>query len=161
MRIGIVSDTHDNMRQIARAVEFFNRENVDLVLHAGDFVSPFAVGGFESLKMGLIGVFGNNDGDKILLLNRLGDSGELHEDYHEMELEGKKVVMMHQPKFLEALVASGKYDLIIYGHTHKIDVRECPSLVVNPGECCGWITGNSTVAVVDLDTMKVDIHHLQ
>lgn len=160
MKIGVIADTHDNLPLIARAVELFNHQNVDLVLHAGDFVSPFAAAKFEDLRMRLIGVFGNNDGDKLLLLGRLKDKGDLYEDYHELELEGKKIVLMHQPKFLEALITSGRYDLIVYGHTHEIDIREGSPLVVNPGECGSWITGNSTVAIVDLKTMKADIYTL-
>lgn len=161
MKIGIISDTHDNMRQIARAVELFNRQDIDLVLHAGDFVAPFAAGGFDNLKTRLVGVFGNNDGDKLLLRDRFKEKGELHEDYHELELKSKKIALMHRPKFLDALIASGKYDLIIYGHTHKLDIREGSPLVINPGECCGWTTGKSTAVIVDLETMKVDIHNLQ
>jgi putative phosphoesterase len=160
LEIGIIADTHDNLPQVAKAVELFNHQRVDLVLHAGDFVAPFAAREFTGLQMRLTGVFGNNDGDKLLLLNRLKGKGELYEDYHELELEGKKIVLMHQPKFLEALIASRRYDLIVYGHTHQIDIREGSPLVINPGECCGWTTGNSTVAIVDLDTMKAIIHVL-
>lgn len=164
MKIGVISDSHDNLPAIVRAVELFNTQRVDLVLHAGDFVAPFAAAKFQGLHMRLIGVFGNNDGDKLLLLDRLKGKGELYEDYHELELGGKKVVMMHQPKFLNVLIASRKYDLIIYGHTHhidiQVDIKEGSSLVVNPGECCGWTTGSSTVAIVDLGTMKADIYSL-
>ena len=161
MKLGIIADSHENMPLIAKAVELFNHEEVNLVLHAGDFISPITAKEFKSLKAKLIGVFGNNDGDKLLLQKQFQDIGELYEDYHELEIEGKKIVLMHQPKFLDALIASGKYDLIIYGHTHEIDIREGRPLVVNPGECGGWLTGRSTVAIVDLETMKAEIYDLQ
>lgn len=161
MKLGIIADSHENMPLIAKAIELFNRQEVGLVLHAGDFISAITAKEFKNLKAKLIGVFGNNDGDKLLLQKRFQDIGELYEDYHELEIEGKKVVLMHQPKFLEILIASGKYDLIIYGHTHEIDIREGRPLVVNPGECGGWLTGRSTVAIVDLETMKVEIYDLQ
>ncbi|MFQ6091055.1 MAG: YfcE family phosphodiesterase, partial [Candidatus Bipolaricaulia bacterium] len=106
MKLGIISDTHDNMPKIARAVELFNREKVDLVLHAGDFISPITANEFKRLKAKLIGVFGNNDGDKLYLLKRYKGIGELYEDYHELELDGRRIVLMHQPKFLDALIAS-------------------------------------------------------
>ena len=160
MKLGIVADSHDNMPLIAKAVELFNRENVDLVLHAGDFVSPFTASEFKSLNMKLIGVFGNNDGDKLLLTRRFEGIGELYEDYHEMNLEGKRIVLMHQPKFLEALIDSRKYDLITYGHTHEVDIQGGWSLVINPGECGGWISGKATVAIVDLKIMKAGIFTL-
>ncbi len=149
------------MPLIAKAVELFNRQEVDLVLHAGDFISAITAKEFKKLKAKLIGVFGNNDGDKLLLQKRFQGIGELYDDYHELEIEGRKIVLMHQPKFLKALIASGKYDLIIYGHTHKVDIREGQPLVINPGECGGWLTGRRTVAIVDLETMKVEIYDLQ
>jgi len=161
LKLGIIADSHENMPLIAKAVELFNHEKVGLVLHAGDFISPITAKEFKNLKAKLVGVFGNNDGDKLLLQKRFQYIGELYEDYHELEIEDKKVVLMHQPKFLEILIASGKYDLIIYGHTHEIDIREGRPLVVNPGECGGWVTGRCTVAIVDLETMKVKIHDLQ
>lgn len=161
MKLGIIADSHENMPLIAKAVELFNNEEVDLILHAGDFISPITAKEFKSLKAKLIGVFGDNDAQKLLLQRRFQDIGEFYEDYHELEIEGKKVVLMHQPKFLEILIASGKYDLIIYGDTHEIDIREGHPLVVNPGECGGWLTGRSTVAIVDLETMKAELYDLQ
>ncbi|KUK61822.1 MAG: Phosphodiesterase [Methanoculleus marisnigri] len=43
MRIGILSDTHDNLQMVDAAVRQLNREQVDLTLHAGDYVSPFVM----------------------------------------------------------------------------------------------------------------------
>ena len=157
MRIGVMSDSHDNLTLMSRAVELFNREKVDLVLHAGDFVAGFTAARMRELDARLIGVFGNNDGDRRFLLLRYQDFAELHDEYYETELAGRKIVMMHQPKFLEALAASRHYDLIIYGHTHQVDVRQGSALVLNPGECGGWLTGKATVAIVDLESMKPDI----
>jgi len=161
VKLGVISDTHDNMPKIAQAVELFNRERVDLVLHAGDFISPITANEFNKLQAKLVGVFGNNDGDKLYLLKRYKDIGELYEDYHELELGGKRIVLMHQPKFLEALIASKKYDLIVYGHTHELDLREGPPLVLNPGEAGGWLSGRATVAMVDLATMETKIIDLK
>ena len=59
---------------------------------------------------------------------------------------------------LEALAASGAYDVIIYGHTHHPEIsRRGKTLVINPGEACGWITGQATVAILDLDKLKADL----
>ncbi|MFQ6034131.1 MAG: metallophosphoesterase [Candidatus Bipolaricaulia bacterium] len=161
MKLGIISDTHDNMPKIARAVELFNREKVDLVLHAGDFISPITANEFKRLKAKLIGVFGNNDGDKLYLLKRYKGIGELYEDYRELELDGRRIVLMHQPKFLDALIASKKYDVITYGHTHEHDLRKGPPLLLNPGEDGGWLSGRTTVAIADLQTMEAEIIDLE
>jgi putative phosphoesterase len=160
LKIGIMADSHDNLPLIARAVDLFNHEKVELVLHAGDFVSPFTATLFQNLKARLVGVFGNNDGDRPALIRRFAGIGELYEDYRELELDGRKIVLMHQPKFLEVLAAVSKYDLIAYGHTHEVDVRKGPPLVVNPGECGGWLTGTATVVIVELGTMVPDVRPL-
>lgn len=161
MKLGVIADTHENMPKIASAVELFNHEKVDLVLHAGDFISPITAGEFEKLDAGLVGVFGNNDGETAGLLERYEGIGELHVEPHEMEVGGRKIVLMHLPDCLDALVASGVYDLIVYGHTHRIDVREEPCAVLNPGEACGWITGRCTAALVDLESMSVEVVDLE
>lgn len=161
MKLGVISDTHDNMPKIAQAVELFNRERVDLVLHAGDFISPLTAKEFKGLNTELVGVFGNNDGDKLYLIKKFQGVGELYTDYRELELEGRKIVLMHEPKLLEALIASKVYDLIVYGHTHDIDLRQGPPLVLNPGEGGGWLSGRATVAIVDLATMETNIIDLE
>lgn len=149
MLIGIMSDSHDNMNAIKKVVDFFNKKKVDIVLHAGDYVSPFTAQEFSKLKMKLVGVFGNNDGDKPYLLERFKNIGEIHQDPYEIELDSKKIVLMHQPRFIEQLLKDKKYDIVIYGHTHKIDIRKDVALVINPGECGGWLTRRYTVAILN------------
>lgn len=161
MKIGVMADSHENMPMIAKAVKLFNQEKVGLVLHAGDFISPITAKEFKKLKARLIGVFGNNDGDKLYLRHKFRKIGEIHPDTWEMEIKGKRIALMHQPRFLEALIASKRYDVIIYGHTHRVDIRSGPPLVLNPGECGGWLTGKCTVGIIDLETMKADILSLR
>jgi len=43
MKIGVISDTHDNLPLIEKAVKIFNEKGVKLVLHAGDYVALFVV----------------------------------------------------------------------------------------------------------------------
>jgi putative phosphoesterase len=155
MKLGAMADSHDNIPKIVAAVSLFNKEEVELVLHAGDYISPLTADAFAKLNAPLIGVFGNNDGDRLYLTERFREIGNLYPDYREFEFGGKRGVLMHEPKFMDALVKSGVYDLIVYGHTHEIDVREGKPLVVNPGECGGWLTGRATVAIVETEAMTV------
>ena len=56
------------------------------------------------------------------------------------------------------MIKSGVFSLIIYGHTHEKQIKkEENTLIVNPGECCGYLTGNPTIAIVDLDTLTGEI----
>jgi uncharacterized protein len=68
MKIGIISDTHDDIENVRRAIGIFSKEEVLYVIHAGDYVFPGSVMEFKNLNARLIGVLGNNDGERGLLL---------------------------------------------------------------------------------------------
>ena len=75
MIVGLLSDTHDNLPLIDEAIKQLNKMNAELVLHARDYISPFVTEHFNQLKARLIGEFGNNDGDRILLKKRFAELG--------------------------------------------------------------------------------------
>jgi putative phosphoesterase len=154
MKLGIIADTHDNLGAIKRAVAYFNQAEVKQVVHAGDFVAPFALSAFRELKADFMGVWGNNDGERLLLMQKARESGfELNNPPHHFRWGDKRILLMHEPYELDALIKSRSYDLIVYGHLHKAEVRLVDScLVINPGECGGWLTRRCTVAVVDKAT---------
>jgi uncharacterized protein len=156
MIAGILSDTHDNMEQIRKAVELFNKRRVDHVIHAGDFTSPFTFRMLKTLVSGFTGVFGNNDGDRLLLHKM--SAGRIFPQPHTFELGERKIVLIHEHHVADALADSGHYDVVIYGHTHKPDIRKAgDTLIVNPGETGSWLYGKSTVAIADLETMTAEI----
>ena len=156
MLIGIIADTHDNTTTLRRAVAYFNSANVRHVIHAGDFASPFTFQILKELQSDFTGIFGNNDGDRLLLQRRSG--GKLHNQPLLLELGGRKIIVMHEHNIVDALVASGHYDLVIYGHTHEAEIRRVrTTLIINPGEASGWLYGKTTVAVADLSEMTAEI----
>jgi putative phosphoesterase len=168
MKAGIIADTHDNLDAISKAVEFFNHEGIEILIHAGDFVAPFTEKPFRILKAPLVGIFGNNDGDKLLLKEKYKEKGvgEIYEDPYEFELTTKKIIVTHKPKIVKPLAMSGVYDVVIYGHTHEVVIekkgnkKEAETLVINPGECCGYLTGRKTVAILDLEKEEARILEL-
>lgn len=156
MKIGVISDTHDNLHMISVAVEKFKQEQVEMVIHAGDHVAPFTPMIWEKLGVEVLAVFGNNDGDREMLKEKFRKIGGVYERPREFIIDGKKILVMHEPDNLKELAASEKYDVIIYGHTHrKKNYREGKTLVINPGEGCSWITGKATAMTLDLNNMKV------
>lgn len=160
MQIGIIADTHDHHRNVLRAVEIFNKRGVKYVLHAGDIVSPFAAKAFAGLKDAkFIAVFGNNEGEKLFLKSTVeGFGGEIHEYCYKGEIGGRKIYMTHTHHNVEEIANSQMYDLVIYGHTHKQDIRQVErTLIINPGESTDWITGGAHLVVLDLDDMSCSI----
>jgi putative phosphoesterase len=156
MLLGIVSDTHDDMAAIKAAVAVFNSRGVAQVIHAGDITSPFTFEVLNELRCRFSGVFGNNDGDRLLLTEKSG--GNLSPQPLIMTLDRKKVVVVHEPDLVDALADSGHFDLVVYGHTHRPEVRRVKhTLVINPGKAAALHKGESTLAVLDTETMEPEI----
>ena len=156
MRIGILSDSHDDLDALAKAVALFNAEGVVQVLHAGDIVSPFTFEVFRELRAPFGGVYGNNDGDRLLLRER--SKGALHVQPHVVTLAGLRGVIVHEPDLVRALARSGDFDLVVYGHTHVPDVRvEGGCLIVNPGKAARLNKGRATAALLETETREARI----
>ena len=159
MITGIIADTHDNMKTLKKAVDYFNDRNVMHVIHAGDFTSPFTFRVLKDLRSEFTGIFGNNDGDRLLLQKH--SYGKVYNQPHLLELDKRKIIVMHEHHIIDALAQSGCYDLVIYGHTHTPDIRTVNNtLIINPGEASGWLYGKPTVAVADLSAMTAEIIEL-
>jgi hypothetical protein len=156
MLLGIMADSHDNLPKVAAACRAFRDRGVGAVLHAGDFVAPFALKLLVGAGIPVTAVFGNNDGERAGLLAACKD---IHNSPHRLELGGRTIVMAHAPGQLEAPECDGA-DLLVHGHTHQACIQDGPPLLVNPGEAGGWLTGRSTVAVVDLECMTAELVEL-
>jgi putative phosphoesterase len=163
MLIGIIADTHDDHRNVLRAIEIFNERRVKYVLHAGDIVSPFAAKAFAELKDAkFIAVFGNNEGEKLFLKSTIeGFGGEIHEYCYKGEIGSRKIYMTHTHHNIEEIAKSQMYDLVIYGHTHEQDIRQVGrTLIINPGESTDWITGEAHLVILDTDDMVYSIEEI-
>lgn len=162
MLIGLIADTHDNLPIVDKAVKKLNEMNVGLVLHAGDYVAPFVIPKLKELKAKLIGVFGNNDGDRELLKKRFNEYKDLevHGNFAEIIVGGLRIALLHgdEEELLEALINSQSFDIVVHGHIHKAEVcQKGKTLIVNPGEVCGYLTGKSTIALLDTDRREAEI----
>ena len=157
MKIGIISDTHDNLPKIKKAVEFFNKNKVDFLLHAGDFVAPFTIPLLKKINCDWRGVFGNNDGEKAGLTG--ASEGKIKPGPLRIELHDKKITLVHDAKAID--LDKEEADLIVIGHTHKQEIiKKYNKLIVNPGECGGWLSNHSTVSIVNLELLFGKIHKI-
>ena len=161
MIAGIISDTHDHLDNLRRVLEIFEERKVEYIIHAGDFCSPFTWRALKHFKGGFAGVFGNNDGERVLLKKLYQD--RIYTQPYKFSLHNRRIVVMHEPDVADDLAESGHFDLVVFGHTHEPVIKEVNgTLLVNPGEVCGWLYGKPTVAIVNLETMYaeiVSIHH--
>jgi putative phosphoesterase len=156
MLIGAISDSHDNLPQIEKAVQALNNQKVGLVFHAGDYVAGFTIPKFKALNCKLIGVLGNNDGDHELLKKRFSETTNctIHDRFTTETIEGYRVALLHghETELLNAIIDSESFDAVIHGHSHNLNIeRKGKTLSINPGELCGYLTGKSTLAILDTD----------
>jgi len=159
MRIGIISDTHDNIWRLDEALPHLL--DAEVVLHCGDLISPFMVHrlgkGLGTRPVHL--VWGNNDGDQRAV-TKAADSYShihIHGEYVELTLGSLRIAMNHYPDLGRALARSGQYDLVCYGHDHTAHQEMVGNtLLLNPGEVMG-MNGRATLALYDTDTRQADL----
>ena len=171
MKLGLISDTHDRLPTFRRALEMFRRMEVDAVFHAGDLVAPFAARLLTAeagvlpkpLADGAVHViYGNNDGEREGLAKVLPQilEGPVHVPLAVPGFAGPepgvcRVAMAHFIEWFEPGDLE-EADLVVSGHDHRAAIETITRggrevLRVNPGECCGWVTGRCTVAVATID----------
>ena len=164
MKIAILSDTHGNVANFKKAVEWLNKEDIKMILHCGDIGSP------ESFKESLkdfngefLGILGNLDNDYEIRLEeyQIVGKAKVFEDFAETEIDNKEIAIIHKPDRINELVGTGKYNLIFYGHTHKPWEEKIGSCrLINPGELAGQIF-KPTFAVYDTETDKLELKILE
>ena len=175
MRIGIIADSHDHLANLERAIDKLLEHGVDALLHAGDFVAPFAVKRLQRLNVPIWAVKGNNDGEIAGLRHAFSflRASYSERDLH-FELGGKRICLQHIPNRWNEILRDDPPQVLVFGHTHQrylrrpgeeisspnsmqVDVpASCPTLIINPGELCGWLSSQAGFAILDLDTLEVE-----
>ncbi len=161
MRIGIFADAHDHVDNIRRAVAEFNRLGCELVVFAGDFVSPIAVPPLRKLKAPLVACFGDSDGNKIGLAGGLRIVGTIGEAPFGLQTtDGTKILVTHVLEQLRGLIDGA--DVIISAHTHRPSIvrDEAGRLFVCPGETGGWTYRKPSIAVMETSPLRAEVVHL-
>ena len=153
MRIGVVSDTHNNLKNVRKIVELFNAEvsteSSTPVISATKTLEVLAC-----LDAPLFGVFGNNDQEREALTQAIERYGFAFQDppLHLNWCE-RSIIVVHDPLEFEGHLAD--QELALHGHTHRYRLETSGNLVVfNPGECAGMMAGRNAIGVVDLRTLE-------
>jgi putative phosphoesterase len=155
MIVAVLSDIHDNIWNLATALEQVRAASAEVLLFCGDFCAPFTLAQLGQDFSGPVhGVFGNNDGDPRLLLQNAQAAGNvaLHGQLADLTLAGRRVAVNHYPEIARPLAESGDFDLVCYGHNHIARVEPVGQTVVlaNPGEVMGRF-GSPSFGLYDTD----------
>lgn len=158
MRIGIVSDTHNNLRNVGRIVELFNAAGVDRVIHTGDITQAKTLEVFGRLNAPMYGVYGNNDQERASLEAAIRHHGfEFRDPPFELTWHDRSIILVHDPLEFDGAIGS-HHELALHGHTHlyRFETRN-GQVFFNPGECAGHMEGFNAVGVMDLNDLSAEL----
>lgn len=161
MKVGIVSDTHDNIELAEEAVNFFEEEDCEVVIHCGDIVAPFTAELFDA-DFKFHAVRGNNDGEWNLK-QVVNEFGSFYNNIAELELGDLQVAVYHgtEEEIVKGLVEKN-YDFVFRGHTHEKKISEKGGTIeLNPGGIrLPEQEEEFHVATLDTDTREIELHRV-
>jgi len=154
--IGILSDTHGQVRRTRRARELFVARGIRQLFHCGDIGGDAVIDALADLDVTYVP--GNMDPDRGRLLRYIGALGQAGNDPAvRCELAGRRIGMTHGDKaaVLARLIDSQQLDYVFHGHTHVArDERIGRTRIINPGALHG--VRSHTVAVLALDRDELE-----
>ncbi len=159
MRIGVVSDTHNNLKNVAKIVEIFNAVEVDRVVHTGDITQAKTLDVFAHLDAPMFGVFGNNDQERDALEAAIAKHKfNFYDPPFTTTWCDRKLIVVHDPLEFDGHLAA-HHQLALHGHTHRYRLEQWgdQTCIFNPGECAGHMPDLNAVGVVDLVTMQTEL----
>jgi putative phosphoesterase len=147
--MGILSDTHGQLP--SKIFEVF--AEVDLIIHAGDIGSENIISDLKSLAP-VKAVYGNVD--QFPLVSKLPRIDFIKVE--EITICLTHIVNSFKGFSYELFKLKKKADVVIYGHTHKANVKTYKDILfINPG-CVSFPRGTgSSVAVLEVVGKQTDV----
>lgn len=159
MKIGILSDTHNNLENLHTALERFRAARVTTLFHCGDLTGveiAQALAGFR-----VIYVFGNVDIATGEIRRVLTEQNP--ENYAGLVYRGQignariGATHGHLPGKVDELLQSGEHDYVFVGHSHlHQDEQVGATRLINPGALGGLRRENRHICLLDLATGQAE-----
>ena len=156
MLIGVVSDTHNNLKNIDKLISIFNEKKVHLVVHTGDITTAKSLSRFSKLNCDLIGVYGNNDREEVGLSKVIDDNNfKFQQPPYFLEIKNKKIAIFHEPDEIDQYQFDD-IDIILHGHTHRYRQETKNGVVLfNPGESAGMLRGKNAIGIININDLEI------
>ncbi len=169
MKICIVSDSHDHIPLIDAAVADAKALGAEAVVHCGDVVAPSTLRCLNKHGLPVHVIHGNNSGD-LFAMTQVSARRDSVVEYHGMDagivLGRKRIFIVHYPHYAKAMAATGDWDLVCCGHSHKVGIDKIVNVdggetwIVNPGTVGGVGAAPATWVLGDLDGMEFAVHEV-
>lgn len=153
MLIACLSDIHDRVRNLDKALEAVARARADVLICCGDLNSAQMLPHMARAFTGQIHVVAGNNDDELDIKRTIDSERLLKVYYHRLigrlTLDKRRLAFTHKPKDAESLLEEG-FDIIFYGHTHVAKIEQVgKTWVVNPGDIQGRFGQAPSYALYD------------
>lgn len=164
MIIAIMSDSHDHIWNVRKALQVLHSQKVGSIIHCGDIIAPFTLRELAAFEGPFHWVLGNNDGDPYMLtkisLTELKNI-EPHGIIGKLYFDGVAIAFTHHEQVGVALAHTGEYDLVCCGHTHVYrEERINDTVLLNPGDLMGK-DGPGTFCLFDTVSREIELIKLE
>jgi uncharacterized protein len=169
MKICILSDSHDNIPLLCAAVFDAKQRGAIAILHCGDIVAPSTLQKLSAYGLPIHAIHGNNTGDLYSLAKLSSRPHSLIQYYGQdadITLDGRRIFLVHYPHYAKGMAATGNYDVVCCGHTHRVAIDTVPNvkggqtIICNPGTVGGVGGDPATYLLGDLNTLTFETVHI-
>lgn len=162
IKIAIISDSHDHVLNLKKALDYCQKENINVIIHCGDLckIGSLIEAWPKNLEAKMHFVYGNADISEELD-NKTFPNLKIYGQIGEIFLENKRMAFTHFPARAKELAETQKYDYVFYGHNHKPWEKSLgKTKLINPGELAGMLYQPS-FAVLNLEKNELSLKILE
>lgn len=165
MKIAIVSDTHDNMDNLKKVLDYLAKNKIKKIIYLGDICQEetleyllrkfngeiyVVLGNAETFQIKNLKLKVKNNKSNLKICNQMGI----------FEIDKIKIGFAHSPKYIQKLIKD-KPEYIFYGHTHKpwVEAKEYRGkkmIIANPGNLLGQ-PYQATFAILDTKNKRLKL----
>lgn len=162
MRLGIISDIHENFHNLFLALEAMDALDVEIIYCLGDLMNPGIAKILAAQATPTHLIWGNNDGERVDITKTAMETGSslsvANSTYDFVKPDGVNIFLTHYFDLADPMAKSGLFSAVFYGHDHIKTMRRINNcLVLNPGELAASKTGVASFAWYDTSTGEAQI----
>ena len=164
MKVGILSDTHNDLRTLQVILNHFRGDKITTIFHCGDVTSPDMIQYFHGFTVHL--GFGNGDyltgalKEALILLGTDSTAKRLNT----LSFSNKQILIAHgnYPRELHELALSGRFEYIVTGHSHERKRSMIGNTrIINPGAASRTGHPSYSYALFDFENSNLNYYQVQ
>ncbi len=160
MKVAVVSDTHDNLENLRKFLNFAKKEKIMVLIHCGDVTNGETLKEIEENFFGKIFLSLGN-ADILDSLFKTAKKTRIFENLGKIRIGKLRVGFCHRFDLKKLRNEFEKFDFFFFGHSHWPFLnKEKNCVLANPGNLAGLFY-KATFAILDTKTKKLELKILE